>query len=165
MTDFYKDLFHEDVVFGSWNNTTYTLGELIDENKLLLDSDVNEEEVKDAMLHMGSWKSPGPDGFSLGFYQNSWHVVWELVCDFVARIWNSSMDIAAINKTNICLILKIEKPEFVTQFRPISLCNKVYKVVSKVTVNRLKEHMNLLISLFQTGFIFGRNIHENVIVA
>lgn len=63
MTDFYKDLFCEDDVFGIWNNTTFTHGELTDENKLILSSNVKVEEIKDAMFNMGPWKSPGPDGF------------------------------------------------------------------------------------------------------
>lgn len=53
----------------------------------------------------------------------------------------------------------------VAHFRPISLCNTIYKVLSKVVVGRLKKHMNQLISPFQTGFVPGRQIHKNIIIA
>jgi hypothetical protein len=42
------------------------------------------------------------------------------------------------NSTTIVLIPKIDNPEMVTHFRPISLCNVVYKVISKMLSNRLK---------------------------
>lgn len=41
-----------------------------------------------------------------------------------------------VNETDICLIPKIVKPEFISQFRPISLCNTVYIILTKVVVNR-----------------------------
>jgi hypothetical protein len=70
-----------------------------------------------------------------------------------------------VNQTDICLIPKVPQPEFVNQFRPISLCNTIYKVVSKVIVERLKELVPIIVSLFQTGFVPRRNIHENIVVA
>jgi hypothetical protein len=114
---------------------------------------------------MNPWKAPGPDGFPAGFYQKSWEVVGSTVCEFVRKIWLTPSDIAEVNQTDICLIPKIHQPEYIKQFRPISLCNTNYKIVSKVVVERLKDCIEKLISPFQTGFVPGRNIHENVIVA
>jgi hypothetical protein len=73
--------------------------------------------------------------------------------------------IADVNKTDICLIPKVDNPEYITQFRPISLCNTHYKIVSKVIVERLKDCIASIISPYQTGFVLGRNIHENIVVA
>lgn len=70
------------------------------------------------------------------------------MCDFVSRTWNNPFDISFVNMTDNCLILKIEKSKFVTQYCTISLCNTIDKVVSKVILSRLKEHMNVLISPF-----------------
>ena len=56
-------------------------------------------------------------------------------------------------------------PKEVTQFRPISLCNVTYKIITKIMVNRLKPLMNYLISPFQNAFIQGRNISNNILLA
>lgn len=80
-------------------------------------------------------------------------------------LWANPSDTSLVNQTDICLIPKVEKPEFVSQFCPISLCNTIYKVVTKVVVNQLKKHMDVLISPFQSGFTPRRNIQENIVVA
>lgn len=114
---------------------------------------------------MGPWKAPGPDGYPAGFYQRSWNLVGVSTCEFVKHLWTNPHALAEINLTDICLIPKVKSPEFVDQFQPISLCNTLYKLVSKVVVNRLKTIIPLIISPYQTGFIPGRSIHENVVVA
>jgi hypothetical protein len=89
---------------------------------------------------------------------------WLTDGDRNTRYYHTS-HIVSVNQTDICLIPKVPQPEFVNQFRPISLCNTIYKVVSKVIVERLKELVPIIVSLFQTGFVPRRNIHENIVVA
>lgn len=63
-----------------------------------------------------------------------------------------------LNLSNIVLIPKVDKPEVVGQFRPISLCNFAYKVISKVITNKLKGLLPSFISLNQRAFVAGRLI-------
>lgn len=70
-----------------------------------------------------------------------------------------------LNETNICLISKKHHPHLLVEFRPISLCNYVYKVISKVMLSRLKKILPEIISETQTAFVQGRLISYNILVA
>ena len=69
-----------------------------------------------------------------------------------------------LNSTNIVLILKTQGPETIGSYRPISLCNSVYKIVSKIFVGRIRPLLDQLISLCQTAFVPGRRGVDNAIV-
>ncbi|CAA7042576.1 unnamed protein product [Microthlaspi erraticum] len=69
-----------------------------------------------------------------------------------------------MNDALVVLIPKVEKPEQVTQFRPISLCNVLFKTITKAMVTRLKSIMPKLIGLAQSSFIPGRLSVDNIVV-
>lgn len=69
------------------------------------------------------------------------------------------------NSTLICLIPKVAKPESAHQFRPIGLCNTLYKVVSKILIHKLKLHLNDIIHPLQASFIPGRKASDNILLA
>ena len=99
------------------------------------------------------------------FYQKFWHIVGNDVSSAVLDFLNSGIKIPEINYTHIVLILKVKSPKKMTNFKPISLCNVIYKIISKVPANRLKTILPQLISPTQNAFVPGRLITDNVLLA
>lgn len=83
----------------------------------------------------------------------------------VSEILNIGLMPLVLNETYICLIPKVSCPQKITEFRLISLCNVVYKIVSKVLTNRLKKILLDVINESQSAFFLGRQIKDNVLVA
>jgi hypothetical protein len=123
------------------------------------------EEVHVALRQMAPLKAPGPDGLSAGFFIDNWSAVGEDVCKIVLNVLNSGVMNIGMNFTHIALVPKITNPVKVTDFRPISLCNVIYKLISKVLANRLKVWLPKIISPYQSAFIQGRLISDNIIAA
>ena len=87
------------------------------------------------------------------------------VCAVVLNILNSDQMPAELNMTHLALIPKVKTPKSVTEFRPISFCNVLYKLVPKVLANRLKKILPFIIDSTQSAFIPGRLISDNVLAA
>jgi hypothetical protein len=123
------------------------------------------EEVDVALKQMAPLKAPGPDDLPPIFYQQYWHLIGKDVTTAVLTCLNSGKILKAINHTYITLIPKVQNPEEVVEFRPISLCNVIYKIISKVLANRLKTLLPTIVSESQSAFIPGRLITDNILVA
>ena len=130
-----------------------------------LTRDFQAKEVHRALKQMYSLKAPGPDGMPPLFFQHFWPVVGGMVTKTVLGFLNSRIIPPKFNDTHIVLIPKSKNPRNVTKYRPISLCNMVYKLASKTLVNRLKKFLPSIISESQSAFVNGRLITDNVLVA
>ena len=123
------------------------------------------EEVEVAIKKMAPLKALGLDGMPPIFYQTFWLDIGMEISDVVLSCLNSSTFLRSINHTFITLIPKVANPETVAQFRPISLWNVIYKLLSKVLVNKLKPTLNSIISEAQSAFIVDRVITDNILIA
>jgi hypothetical protein len=124
-----------------------------------------KKDVKEALFQMFPTKAPGPDGYPTHFFQHHWEVCGAEVTSVVLRILRGDDDPSVINNTFIVLIPKVASPEDLGQFRPISLCNVLYKIASKVAANRLKVILPEVISEEKSTFVSGRLITDNIISA
>ena len=123
------------------------------------------EEVLKALQQLHPTKALGPDGMSAIFFHNYWDIAGPSIINMVLNVLNSNLSMTDINKTNISLIPKTNQPTKMTEFRPISLCNTTYKIISKVLANRLKDILPNIISKNQSAFTPNRLIMNNVLVA
>ena len=119
------------------------------------------QEVSDAPFHIGPLKAPGTYGFPARFYQRNWAVLKSAA---VLETFKSGVMPEGVNDTAIVLIPKVPFPKELKDFRPISLCNVIYKIVSKCLVNRLRPLLTELISENLSAFIPGRLISDNSII-
>ncbi|XP_056695812.1 uncharacterized protein [Spinacia oleracea] len=110
-------------------------------------------KVHSALFSIGPLKAPGVDGFHALFFQNHRGTMWPDILSFVSECFESKSFPVSINDTSICLIPKTDNPESIKQYRPISLCNTSYKIVSKLIVHRLRPLLNSIISPNQNSFL------------
>jgi hypothetical protein len=122
----------------------------------------SDREIGDALFQIGPLKAPGADGFPARFFQRNWGVLKEEIIAVVRKFFSDGTLPPEINETVIVLIPKINDPVYLKDFRPISLCNVIYKVVAKC---RLRPMLDSLISEYQSAFIPGRLITDNALIA
>lgn len=80
------------------------------------------------------------------------------------KVLNLGESMVEWNNTIVTLIPKVANPVMIKEFRPISLCNIVYKIVAKALTNRLRPVLQNRVDDFQSGFISNRLISDNVIM-
>lgn len=122
------------------------------------------DEVVRAVRSMNGFKSPGPDGMSPLFYKKNWGIIGVDVIHAVQDFFQGGTLTRAVNHTFLTLIPKRAAANKVEQFRPISLCNVFYKVITKILALRFKSVLNEIIHASQIAFIPTRSILDNVLM-
>ena len=122
------------------------------------------EDVEEIVMNMSKNKAPGPDGYTVEFYQTGWHFLGKEILEAIEesrmkqRIW------LGINSTFLTLIPKNNNSEEAHGFRPIALCNVIYKIIATLVVKRLKPLLPNIIAPDQTGFVEGSQILDRIVV-
>uniref|UniRef100_A0A0A9E3E3 Reverse transcriptase domain-containing protein n=1 Tax=Arundo donax TaxID=35708 RepID=A0A0A9E3E3_ARUDO len=130
-----------------------------------LNAPYNDDEIDAALQGIGDLKAPGPDGMPAIFFKRFWDIVGARVRDEVKMVLNGGDIPDGWNETTVVLIPKVKDPQQLKDLRPISLCNVLYKIISKAIANRLKVYLGETISPNQSAFVPGRLITDNVLVA
>ena len=160
------DIYASSHTSSNWQVSQFHTGQvsLNDEERDSLWSMVSDEEIKARLWSMKANKAPSPDGFHARFFQLFWPTVGDKVIREVKQIFASRIMLEYLNQTHIILIPKIQGPETLGNYRPISLCNTVYKIVAKIIVARLRPHLEKLVSPLQSAFVPGRKGIDNAII-
>ena len=122
------------------------------------------KEIKSTIFNMQDLKAPGPDGYPAIFYKHLWPTIGNDIIKAVTSFFQLGSMANEVNSSLIILIPKITNPSTVNHFRPISLCNVVYKIISKLLVSKLRPHLDKIISPAQSAFIPNRWIAKNQVI-
>ncbi|RVW26012.1 LINE-1 retrotransposable element ORF2 protein [Vitis vinifera] len=118
-----------------------------------------------ALMEMNGDKAPGPDGFSVFFWQCRWDFVKEEILEFFKEFHDQNTFLKSINNTFLVLIPKKGGAVEFGDFRPISLLGGLYKMLAKVLANRLKKVIDKVVSHDQNAFVKGRQILDASLIA
>eukprot|EP00253_Pinus_taeda_P026957 PITA_26957 len=127
-----------------------------------LTKEVTMGELEATIWGLQRDKSPGPDGWPIEFYTAFFDLLGQDLLSVINHCRLSGKIPSAIKSTFIALIPKSDKPISYNDFRPISLCNCLYKIMAKILANRLKSILSAHISLEQFSFLQNRQIHEAI---
>ncbi|GKC64228.1 hypothetical protein Tco_1096826, partial [Tanacetum coccineum] len=99
------------------------------------------KRLKRLYFFMGNDKSSGPDGFTTAFFKDTWDIIGPDVTRAVYEFFINRYLLRELNHTIIALIPKVNSPARVNDYRPISCCNVLFKCISKIIANRLKDSL------------------------
>lgn len=137
----------------------------VDQDQQVLLCPITPEEVRQVLFDMPSNKSPGPYGYNAEFFKSTWEII---DAEFVVPIQAFFVKGFVPKRINSTILALIPKKTYATEmrdYRPISCCNVVYKVISKLLANRLKLILPQFISANQSVFVSERLLIENLLLA
>jgi hypothetical protein len=142
---FYESLYQE---HEPWRPTVNGLdfGVISSEERDMLKRKFKTEEVLQVVKDLQGDKAPGPDGFTMAFFQHCWSVIGGEVMDFFAEVHTHCKFEKSLNASFIALIPKKQNASNICDFCSISLIGSVYKLLAKVLANKLRVVLDSLIS-------------------
>lgn len=165
---FYRGLYsQEDSSRTSQDTLLNTITERVPpESRRTLDEDLTEDELSAAITQMAARSSPGSDGLTYAFYKTFRARVTPILLELLNGIAPGSTATLPASHAQSMTILLYKKGdnEKIENYRPISLTQCDYKIFTKILTNRINPVANHVLNKHQTGFIPGRQGHDNVML-
>ena len=133
-------------------------------DKEALKAPITLQEIRDALWTMKSDKAPGSDGFPAEFYRKFWPEIYSLVYNTILEALENEHGFSLNTRRGIITLIEKEGKDqmYIRNWRPLSLLNLDYKILSKTLANRIYKVLPQIIHKDQSGFMPGRSIHENL---
>lgn len=162
--DFYRKLYSEEQVDPNSQEVVFnTIKTKLDINQQAsCDTAIDIEQLTKSLNEMSKNKSPGFDGLTVEFYKKFWNLLGPLFAEVVEEIEISKQLTKSMQKGIISLIYKKGDKKNLKNWRPITLLNVDYKIISKTLASRLKLVLENIVSTEQTSSVPGRDISENI---
>ncbi|XP_027171434.1 uncharacterized protein LOC113771000 [Coffea eugenioides] len=165
-TDFFSTLFTSEAAFrGNFPALPFELPQAASEHNAAITAVPSAEEIRQIVFSMEVNSAPGPDGFGVGFYRSCWGIIQEDLVAAIQDFFKGASQPRGWSSSLLVLIPKVEGACHWRDFRPISLCNVSSKIISKLLAARIGKVLPALISPWQTGFVPGRGISDNILLA
>lgn len=120
--------------------------------------------IKSATFSMNPYTAPRPYGFQPIFSQTYWDTIHDDVWKMVSMVFSTGFINPSLIDTFIVPIPKVDNTTCMRDFRPISLCKALLKIISKVLVLRIRPHLDTFIGPCQISFIPGGGMWYNALV-
>ena len=166
---FYKTLYTEKEAATSCENETCSLFSSNNNTKLsqiekdLCDKALTLKECSESLYELSNNKSPGSDGFTTEFYKFFWTDIKQYIYDSFNYSYQTGQLSLDQSQAVLTLLPKPNKDlRLLKNWRPISLLNTDYKILTKLLSNRLQNVIQTIVSEDQSGYIKNRFIGENV---
>ncbi|KAL9687736.1 hypothetical protein QQ045_032143 [Rhodiola kirilowii] len=160
---FFKELFN-----GNFNSSPADPQIILSGSKVSAEDcrnlvrDISYNEVAEVVKQLPLCKAAGPDGYNSEFFKASWNVCGADIVRSINTFFKTGIMPEGINSAYLALIPKVKNASLPSDFRPISCCNVIYKIVSSLLANRLRPVLDYLVDQSQTAFVKGRNIAYNI---
>ncbi|CAJ2661953.1 unnamed protein product [Trifolium pratense] len=139
--------------------------QITNEQREFLVAPILEDEIFRALKSIGDLKAPGLDGFGANFFKTAWSIVKKDVIAAVMEFFYNEKIYSAINSTLVTLIPKHSAAKTIKEYRPISCCTTIFKIISKILTMRLSKVIGSIVNHSQAAFVPGQHIHDHILLA